>query len=203
MKTALTIDYNSKIETLECKRKLLCTERNTLNDEIVKLSEKIEKLREQQEKEQMSKPMTPTQEAEYFLFEDGCVSGERYKARSKYWGAKGLYSSGYNPETEQVSLKLMLYKGDKDNLEQTITATEEVLPLLKVHNGVKRLSIFEHTLSEDGIWSVEITDDSYDLILSRYHRKSTEKSFDNLRALIQYIQEHHYYENSVDNNEED
>jgi len=195
-------DFDSKIAALEDKRKPLCADRDALTDKIVKLSKQIDKLREQKEKGQMKQEMTPEQEVEYFLFEDGLVSGERYKARQKYWRGKGLWNSGYFPELNQVNLKMMLYKGKEDNLEQTISTLEEVIPMLKVHKGVKRLGIFEHTCSEDGSWSVEITDTSYDLILHRYHRKSTEKSFDNLRALVEYVQKHHYYEDS-DNNEDD
>lgn len=196
------IDFDSKIAALEDKCKPLYAERDALTDKIVKLTKQIEKLRGQKEKEQMSQPMTPAQEMEYFLFEDGRVSGERYKAREKYWRNKGLWRSGYFPELSQVNLRIMLYKGEQDNLEQTISALEEVLPLLKVHNGVKRLDIFEHTCSENGSWSVEITDTSYDLILHYYHRKSVNKSFDTLRALVQYIQQYHYYESSVDNEED-
>lgn len=196
-------DFDSKIAALEEKRKPLYAERGTLTDKIVKLSKQIEKLRGQKEEEQMKQPMTPVQEMEYFLFEDGSVSGERYKAREKYWRDKGLYSSGYYPELEQVSVKLMMYKGEQDNLEQTISTLEEVIPLLKIHDGVKRLDIFEHTCSENGSWSVEITDTSYDLILHYYHRKSVNKSFDTLRALVQYVQQYHYYESSVDSNEDE
>lgn len=183
-------DFDSKIAGLQEKLKPLYAEREALG----------EKLLGQKEKEQMKQPMTPVQEMEYFLFEDGSVSGERYKAREKYWRDKGLWNSGYHPDIQQVNLQMMLYKGVQDNLEQTISTVEEVLPLLKVHNGVKRLGIFEHTCSENGNWSVEITDTSYDLILHYYHRKSVNKSFDSLRALVQYVQQYHYYESSVDSN---
>lgn len=196
-------DFDSKIAALEEKRKPMYVERDALTDKIVKLTNQIEKVRGQREKEQMKQPMTPIQEMEYFLFEDGSVSGERYKAREKYWRDKGLWNSGYFPELNQVNLQMMLYKGEQDNLEKTISTLEEVLPLLKVHNGVKRLDIFEHTCSENGSWSVEITDTSYDLILHYYHRKSVNKSFDTLRALVQYVQQYHYYESSVDSNEDE
>lgn len=191
-------DFDSKIAALEEKRKPLYAERDALTDKIVKLSKQIEKIRGQKEQEQMKQPMTPAQEMEYFLFEDGSVSGERYKAREKYWRDKGLWNSGYHPDIQQVNLQMMLYKGVQDNLEQTIKTLEEVIPMLKVHNGVKHLDIFEHTCSENGSWGVEITDTSYDLILHYYRRKSVNKSFDSLRALVQYVQQYHYYESSVD-----
>lgn len=196
-------DFDSKIAALQEKLKPLYAEREALGGKITKLISQIEKLRGQKEKEQMNQPMTPLQEMEYFLFEDGSVSGDRYKAREKYWRSKGLYSSGYYPELEQVRVKLMMYKGEQDNLELTISTLEEVIPLLKVHEGVKRLGIFEYTCSEYGVWGVEITDTSFDLIVHRWHRKSTEKSFDSLRGLVQYVQQYHYYESSVDNEEDD
>ena len=86
-------DFDSKIAALEEKRNPLYAEREALGEKISKLSKQIEKLRGQKEKEQMKQPMTPLQEMEYFLFEDGSVSGERYKAREKYWRSKGLYQS--------------------------------------------------------------------------------------------------------------
>lgn len=189
------IDFDSKIAALEEKRKPLFVERDALNEKLSKLYKQIEKLREQKEKEQMKQPMNPTEEMEYFLFEDGRVSGERYKAREKYWHDKGLWCSGYFPETEQVNLKMMLYKGEKDNLEQTISVLEQVIPLLKVHQGVKHLGVFESTCSEHGSYSVEITDTTFDLVVWRWSRKSTVQSFDNLRSLVEYVQEHHYYDN--------
>lgn len=196
-------DFDSKIAALEEKRKPLYAEREVLGEKINKLSKQIEKLRNEKEKEQMKQPMTPAQEMEYFLFEDGSVSGERYKAREKYWQDKGLWHSGYFSELQQVNLQMMLYKGEQDNLELTISTLEEVIPMLKVHNGVKRLDIFEHTCSENGSWSVEISDTSYDLILHYYQRKSVNKSFDSLRDLVQYVQQYHYYESSVDSNEDE
>lgn len=193
-------DFDAAIQELKDKRAPLYTERDVLTDKIMKLSKKIEKLRGEKEKEQMKQPMTPEQEMEYFLFEDGNVSGERYKAREKYWREKSLYSSGYFAEVEQVSLQMMLYKGEGDNLKETIETLEKVIPLLKVHaDGVKRLDIFEHTCSENGSWSVEISETSFDLIVHRWHRKTVDKSFDNLRDLVEYVQQYHYYESSIDN----
>jgi hypothetical protein len=195
-------DFDSKIAEIQEKLKPLYAEREALGGKITKFVNQIEKLREQKEKDQMKQPMTLAQEMEYFLFEDGRVSGERYKAREKYWQDKGLWHSGYFPETQQINLQMMLYKGDKDNLEQTISSLEGVLPLIKIHNGVKRLDIFEHTCSAHGSWTVEITDKSYDLIVHRCHRKSTEKSFTTLRDLVKYVQEFHYYETSEEPEED-
>lgn len=190
------IDFDSKIAALEEKRKPLFVEPDALNEKISRIYKQIEKLREQKEKEQMKQPMSAVEEMEYFLFEDGNVSGERYKAREKYWHDKGLWHSGYFPEIEQINLKMMLYKGENDNLEQTVSVLEQVIPLLKVDQGVKHLGVFEHTCSEHGSYSVEIKNSSFDLIVWHWSRKSTVKSFDNLCDLVKYVQEHHYYQDS-------
>ena len=194
-------DLDSKMVELVGKRKKLCKDRDSLNTKITKLSKEIESCREIIEKSQMEVPMTPEQELEYFLFEDGNVSGERYKAREIYWRGKAVRNSGYYRATQQVSLQLMMYKGENDNLEQTIEVLDRVLPMLKSHEGVKRLSVFEHTLSEDGSYVVEITEDTFNLVVHRWGRKSVVKTVDTLRELVQYIQQHHYYESSLDNEE--
>ena len=191
-------DFDKEIAELEAKREPLVVERDKLTAKIVKISKKIEKLREEQELVEMKQPMAPEEEIEFFLFEDGCVSGERYKAREKFWNDMGLWHSGYYPETSQIRLEVMLYKGVNDNLEKVFTTLEKVLPYIKTQNGMKRLGVFEHSLSENGSYAVEITDQSFDLVVHRYGRKSAVKSFDNLLALLQYVQKHHYYESSED-----
>jgi len=186
-------DFDKEIENIVEQLKPLYEQQEVLNKKITVLQKKRKELREDKEKAQLQAPMTKEQEIEYFLFEDGFVEGERYKARQKYWNDKGWWQSRYFHEIQQVNLSLMLYKGDTDNLEKTIKNVEEVLPFLKPLGGKKRLDIFEHTLSENGSWTVEIDDESFDLVLHRYHRRSVEKQFKTLRELIEYIQENHYY----------
>ena len=186
-------DFDKEIENIAEQLTPLYEQQEALNKKITALQKKRKKLREEKERAQLQTPMTKEQEIEYFLFEDGLVNGERYKARQKYWNDKGWWQSGYFHEIQQVNLRLMLYKGDTANLEKTIKNVEEVLPFLKPLGGKKRLDVFEHTLSENGSWTVEIDDESFDLVLHRYHRRSVEKQFKTLRELIVYIQENHYY----------
>ena len=192
-------DFDKEIEKIVEQLTPLYEQQEALNKKITALQKKRKKLREDKEKAQLQTPMTKEQEIEYFLFEDGFVDGERYQARQKYWNDKGWWQSGYFHEIQQVNLSLMLYKGDADNLEKTIKNVEEVLPFLKPLNGKKRLDIFEHTLSENGSWTVEIDDESFDLVLHRYRRRSVEKQFKTLRELLKYIQKNHYYSDGDDN----
>lgn len=193
-------DFDKEIEKIvEQLLKPLYEQHEALNKKITTLQKKRKKLREDKEKAQLQTPVTKEQEIEYFLFEDGFVDGERHKARQKYWNGKGWWQSRYFHEIQQVNLSLMLYKGDTANLEKTIKNVEEVLPFLKPLNGKKRLGIFEHTLSENGSWTVEIDDESFDLVLHRYRRRSVEKQFKTLRELLEYIQKNHYYSDGDDN----
>jgi len=196
-------DFEAEIKHLQDSISPLIAERDKLNRKIMSINDKIKKVRQEQETCQMASGMTKEEKIEYFLFEDGLVDGERYKARQKFWSSMRLHQSGYFPETEQIQLELMLYKGIGDNLEQTVTALEEVLPFIKPLKGVKRLKIFEHTLSEYGSYRVEISETSFDVVVWTYGRKSTVKSFDNLRSMVQYVQQHHYYESSVDEDDEE
>lgn len=147
----------------------------------------------------MDKQMTEVEQIEYFLFEDGLVSGERYKERARFWESKGLWHSGYTPVKQQVYLKVMLYKGEDDNLEKTLLSLEQILPHLRPVDGIKEFGVFEYTLSENGVYCVEVKEGVYSLVVYRYHRKSVLKVFDSLRELLKYVQENHYYESSEDN----
>lgn len=190
-----------QIEALKEKRKPLIDTSNILEKQIHSISKQIHKLQEQQTILEIASLMTESEQIEYFLFEDGLVAGERYKARSKFWSKSPLYLSGYNPETKQSAFKLKLIKGGSESLESTISEIERILPFIKANNGVKKFGVFEHTLSEGGSYSVEITENSYSLYITSWSRTSLIKSFDNLRELVQYVQKHHYYQD-IDEDEE-
>ena len=138
------------------------------------------------------------EQIEYFLFEDGDVSGKRFKERAKFWSDFGLGICGYNPVTEQVRLEMRLYRGVDDNLERTVQAMEKVLPFVKDFGGVKRFKVLEHTLSKFGVYIVEIGPQSYTLTKTTFGRKSKVAEFTTLRELVEYVQENHFYQSSED-----
>lgn len=138
--------------------------------------------------------MTKEEEIQYFLFEDGDVSGKRFKERTKFWQRTSLWPSGYFPCTEQINLRLKLIKNSKESLRSTLDSLDRVLPLIKPHpDGKKRFGVFEHTLAEFGSYYIEISEYCYDLVVYRWRRKSKVASFQNLGDLVKYVQEHHYY----------
>lgn len=142
------------------------------------------------------------EQIEYFLFEDGTVAGKRYSERAKFWEHLGLGLSGYIIATKQVRLEVALKKGVGDNLEQTLQGMEKVLPFVKEVDGVKRFKIFEHTLSEYGVYEMEITAQGCTLVRWTFGRKHVEVAFTTLRELLEYVQENHFYESSEDADED-
>lgn len=139
--------------------------------------------------------MTSKEEIEYYLFEDGTVSGSRYAEREKYWEDMGLSRFGYFPDRNQVSLKLMLTKGCEKSFQKTMETLEMILPHMKKgHDGNKKLGVFEYTLSEYGSYEIEVNNLGFFLNKWVYGTKRHLKTFESLEEIVRYAQEHHYYD---------
>lgn len=138
--------------------------------------------------------MTSKEEIEYYLFEDGTVSGSRYTEREKYWKSLGLDCFGYFPDRNQVSLELMLTKGCEKSFQKTVETLEMILPHMKKGcDGNKNLGVFEYTLSEYGCYEIEVNNLGFFLNKWEYGTKYHLKIFESLEDMVGYIQEHHYY----------
>lgn len=133
----------------------------------------------------------------WILEENGSVSGERYKFRNKKIESLGLMSSGYYPEINQVSIKICLTKNDEESYKKTMAGLKVILPFIIPQNGIKRIAIFENTLSEGGIFSLEISETEIKLCFCRGRREETLKSFQTLEEAVKYIQENHWYRKMV------
>ena len=139
--------------------------------------------------------MTSKEEIEYYLFEDGTVSGSRYAGREKYWENLGLSRSGYYPDISQVHLGVKLIKGCEKSFEKTMETLQMILPHLKKNSeGNKTLGVFEHTLSEYGSYTIEVNGLGFFLNVWVYGTKRPVESFKSLGELVKYVQEHHYYD---------
>jgi hypothetical protein len=121
-----------------------------------------------------------------------------YRAYDKKLLSMGLWSGGYIPETGQRGVKVMLIKDDEESLKKTIVGLEKVLPFIKpiVTSGYKIVGIFEHTLSENGVFYMLIDDKNsvYKLMSDVYRRTHELKKFNSLESIIKYVQENHWYE---------
>ena len=90
-------DFDKEITKVREQLDKLYEKRKPIDEQITKLQKKAAKLREDKEKYELTLPRSKEEDIKYFLFEDGSVSGDRYKAREKYWRDKGLWHSGYFP----------------------------------------------------------------------------------------------------------
>ncbi|MND92769.1 hypothetical protein D3C80_849400 [compost metagenome] len=165
-----------------------------LNAQVRDLSVEIARLNDEQAKALDLSSMTRQEQIEYFLFEDGAVTGERYKRRQAFWRTFGVTENGYVPEINQVMLKITMYKGCPKNFDDTLRAVKEVLPFIAEVNGLKVIRIFEHSLSEDGRF--ELATDGTEFMVNRtYGRRTTSvKRSTDLFDVLSYIQDNHWYE---------
>lgn len=193
-------DYQKEIDKKEARRTELFKMKEPIDAELLKLYDEIKALREKQTKESLKKEMNFEEKFNFLMFEDGCSSDmERYRAAQKFVNEElGLWMSGYYPSTSQKGLEIMLYKGAGDNLEKTYNSLNKILPLVKPYNdeGEKRFKLFEHTLSEHGIYALVNKDDIWKLTCTSWGRERDIKEWDNLKDALAYCQEHHYYESS-------
>lgn len=153
-----------------------------------------------QKEAKLEEDMTLAKKVEWLLFEDGSSSDmKRYNECRNFFQEMGLLVGGYYPFSEQRAIEIMLYKGVQDNLDKTFEAISLVLPFIKPINdkGERRFKLFEHTLSEWGIYDLRFDKvGTWTLNKTTYGRKNVEETFENLYDALKYCQKHHYYESS-------
>lgn len=86
-------------------------------------------------------------------------------------------------------------------LEKIVAETKWLLPHLKAgSDGFVYFDVFEHTLSEDDSYAVSVHKETgrWNLVRWRFGSLKVLCTFDELPALLEYIQEHHYYREQND-----
>lgn len=200
-----------KIEELTKEREVLFEQIKPLQDKAYSLYEEITELKSKIssiERDEMEQPeMSEDARIAFYLENDGDTKGmEHYKAKEKFWQDRGLWPSGYFPSIQQQGLKVMLYV-DKSTNQQTIDIISKVLPHMKTIEGIddkrpniKVFGIFEHTLSEDGSYSLFFDTDCEEWIVSiiSWRRRSDVYVTKSLEDVIEYISENHSYDGRYD-----
>lgn len=189
-----------QIKQKEARRQEIFKVKEPLDKELSELYIQIQKLKEKQTEEKVREDMTLGEKIEWLLFEDGYSSdSKRYGECQKFFRELGLCVSGYYSYSEQKALEIMLYKGVQGNLDKTFESINTVLPFIKPINdkGECRFKLFEHTLSECGIYDLKVDKEGvWTLNKTTYGRERVEKTFENLYDALKYCQQHHYYESS-------
>jgi len=201
------ISKEKRLEKLQAKREELLAQLKPLEKEITRNYTLINNLRIEIDREKI-------EEGEYdwgwLLHEDGInVSNERYNLCNDKLTELGFRASGYYTDTLQRDVKISLNKNESIN--KSLNGLLEILPFIKWRDNnsvvnkaigrkgnlrTKRVGIFEHTLSEDGVYYLVFPEgfDCVYLMIDRYHVTSMVRRFTTLMDALHYISERHYYE---------
>lgn len=182
-------DYDKEIIALE-------TESKTLHDKIIPLQEKFQKLNKElmalREKRDEELDPATLGVVEHLTYKNTMAS---YNRANAFFEGMGFWMNGCCPETNQRGLKIMAYKSRAGEVDRILAAMEKVIPHILPINGAKQFGIFEHTLSEDGQYRLEIPkDDRATIVISEYRRDRAILADVPLREAIEYIVENLYYE---------
>lgn len=100
--------------------------------------------------------------------------------------------TGYFTETNQSEVSFAAIRKDdlKPQLEELSLWIPFIKPLNNKHSVCKIIDIFEHTLSYNGSYSLNICDNQYKII----RNNSVKAEFDSLESVVSYIKNNLWYE---------
>lgn len=132
------------------------------------------------------------------LEENGNGSMVTYKELELKLATFGLLHSGYIPEISQRAVQICMTKGDKESLANTLKGLTTVLPYIKAlpsteSKGYKFVDIFEHTLSENGVYHLYVGKNDCKVTFTRYGREEIVKTAKTLKEILVYIQGNLWY----------
>lgn len=184
---------------------------NKLYNQLIPLQNKAKNLREEIRQLEFDTllPLTPEKvmTANYQVFENKST----YKALQEFLKPfKFIMCEGYNPTTEKKALKIKL--SQKETAEKQLAELNQFLPFVsrfdrgqmdiskriqvpsELTGQIRVVSIFEHTCSEYGSYSLLVGDnDMCAILLIRYSSPRIEKILP-LAEMVKYIKENHPYE---------
>jgi hypothetical protein len=187
-------ECQAEIAENEKKRSVLFEEIEPLEKKVIRLHKRNSKLKDRiAEIKSKQKKI----DWDYVLSCEHSGGQTHYEYRESALRKIGLRSDGFFRETGQVCIRVCLYRNDEKSVAKTLAGLRKVLPYLKsVQDGCVIIDIFEHTLSENGIYNLWIDKKKkrYEVKKTTYGYEETVMKFDDLRKTLEYIQENHYYE---------
>ncbi|GAB9152631.1 hypothetical protein BDS110ZK17_23700 [Bradyrhizobium diazoefficiens] len=103
----------------------------------------------------------------------------------------GLGCEGYWADTYDRNLRIKMTRGSQESFDITKRAIELIAPLLTEMDGMVRFSIFEHSLSANGIYMLWVTKD---LRRAKVTLNRWDKFEGTLDEVLTRIQRDHYYD---------
>ena len=123
-------------------------------------------------------------------------STPEHKARNERLVAAGFgFAGGYWTDTNQTTISIALTKHDNAKTQKVFESICAVLPfILPTKESLRRIDIFEHTLSEYCSWSFGTygTSATDEWVLLRNGKD--EEKFPSLMEILKYIQHRLYYQ---------
>ena len=198
----MTLEQQLAILQSERQLATLQSERQSIQDLVEGLREKslalfdqIESIKDQIAEQKIQQSIKP--DWQFLLKNDnGTVAYEELKQQLAKFG---IGTRSYNPETNQMVVQISLKSNDADGLKLVHDGLNEVIPHIIPKFGYKFINIFEHTLSEDGAYSLHIYEkehNQFKLMITRWHRESVVYESDNLMDVLAYIQKYHHRDDS-------
>jgi hypothetical protein len=118
-----------------------------------------------------------------------------HKERERQLELLHLRASGVWTDTGQGAIQISLLKARSEKTKAVFDGLCVVLPhIVPNDQGMRRIGIFEHTLSQHGSWFLGVLGDngSSETLLLCNNREN--QRFTNLMAALEYCQEYHWYE---------
>lgn len=109
---------------------------------------------------------------------------------------KGLFFGGYWSDTNQRAVSV---KFDQNKPFEEQLGILEFIPYIKANEkNIKKIRIFESSLSEGGAYSIEYDDSKklaiYEIVKTSWGTNKTLETFHNLEACLKYVYDNHPYE---------
>jgi len=184
-----------QLAALESERQSIRDLTEGLREKSLNLFHQIESIKDQIADQKIQQSIEP--DWEFLLKNDnGTVAYNELKRQLEKFG---LETGSYNPETNQMVVQISLKSNDSDGLHLAHDGLNEVIPHIDAVFGYKFIDIFEHTLSEDGAYSLHIYEkehNQFKLMITRWHRESVVYESDNLMDVLAYIQKYHHRDDS-------
>ena len=189
------MSLEQQLATLESERQSIQNLIEGLREKSLALFDQIEFIKDQIAEQKLQQSIKPDWE---FLLKNnnGTVAYNELKRQLAKFGMDTGY---YNSETDQMVVQISLKSNDTDGLKLVHDGLNEVIPHIIPSFGYKFIDIFEHTLSEDGSYSLRIYEkehNQFKLMVTRWHRESLVYESDNLMDVLAYIQKHHHRNDS-------
>lgn len=157
------------------------------------------------------KHFTPEQ-WEYVLYTDFIGNKIRYDLAANVSDESGIWFSGYNSNTNQRTIQLVLYRDHPNMVKDAVNNLEIILPHLKPASTEFRegkgdyseveavhLSVLDRDMSEYAVYFalVNIKTGVYYVMQRRYSTTTCNKKFETLEGLVAYLTENHYYQKTM------